>query len=255
MTLRKLMFNERVDARELYEKGFEGEFTYRKVRLVCIYMRLELGYGADRIKTEIIKFCKKEDPYFNPIVKDTRKRLGEIINSAMKVADYKRTECPVIIRQSELNTIRKIKNFKYQKLLLAILFVVKSRHYNRVLDETLFPYIREMLTVREGLNNYQLLVLVHDFIESGFLKELTQHSWIIAFMNDDTSPVFTVLDDQHARNLISMYVKLCGGEIGYCKVCDDEFVKSGVRDLYCDTHKKEVSNKQKLEYKRRRNLV
>lgn len=246
MTLRKLIFDEKVDARELYEKGFEGEFTYRKVRLVCIYMHLELGYGADRIKTEIIKFCRKQDPFFNPIVKETRKKLNEIISSAMKVVDYKRTECPIIIRKSEIDTIRKIKNFKHQKLLLAILFVVKRGYYTRVLDESLFPYIREMLTARDGLNNHQLLILVHDFIELGFLDEFTQHNWIIKFMDDYSDAVFTVYDDTQARSLISTYVKSCGGELGYCRVCEEEFVKSGVRDLYCDTHKKERKHVRRL---------
>ncbi len=43
MTLRKLMFDERVDAIALYQKGFEGEFDWYKVSLIAKYMRFELG--------------------------------------------------------------------------------------------------------------------------------------------------------------------------------------------------------------------
>jgi hypothetical protein len=252
MTLKKLIFDEMIDAKELYEKGFDGEFTYRKVRLVCIYMHLELGYGADRIKTEIIKFCKKQDPFFNPIVKETRKKLNEIISGAMKIVEYKRTECPIIIHQSEIDVIRKVKNFKHQKLLLAMLFVVKSSR-GTVLRESLFPYIREMLTIRDGLPNQQLLNLIPDFISLGLLKDATSdkyvHTWNLTFMVDSGTSLFTLYNDTQARSLISMYVKLCGGELGYCRVCDEEFIKTGTRELYCSTHKISMRQKYRRDYK------
>jgi hypothetical protein len=249
MTLRKLIFDERDDAHELYEKGFKGEFTYRKVRLVCIYMHLELGYGVAKIKTEIIKFCRKQDPYFNPIVKDTRVRLNQIILKAMKADDYDRTECPVIIRQGEIEAIRKIKNFKQQKTLLAMLFLVKSRTYFRIFDSSLFPYVREMLSDRSGLPNQQMLNLIHDFIEAGFLKVLSENTWTIEFMEDMTVPVFTIYNDTQAKNLVSTYVKLCGGELGYCKICGNEFIKGGVRDLYCTIHRNELLYKRNIKTK------
>jgi len=79
MTIRKLMFDEKVDAKSLYQHGFQGEFNWYKVGLVVKYMHYELGYGRDKCKTEIGKFCSKEDETFNQIRRDNRKRINDTV--------------------------------------------------------------------------------------------------------------------------------------------------------------------------------
>jgi len=54
----------------------------------------------------------------------TEKKIISIINSVMRKG-YK-TTMPVIIRESEIKKIRSVRNFLWQKVLLACLFIIKQ---------------------------------------------------------------------------------------------------------------------------------
>ena len=240
----RLVYDEKEEGGYLYHVGFEGEFAWRKVRLICKYMINEFGYVKAKAKTQLIKFCEEHDENFNYI--SNRKTINWIVNRAMK-DEYKFT-IPVDIRLSEIETIRKIKNFKYQKILLCMLFLVKQNPNKKGISISDFGKIRSLMN-KKHLSNQEIEVALGLFWSDGYVGEPKGY-YPLTFISENPRDrkIFAFKNtDRDARLLVETYFGYCGGELGYCKVCGQEFVKSSQHSLYCTIHSEE---KRKEKYKR-----
>jgi hypothetical protein len=237
----RLVYDEKTEAEYYYTHAFEGEFTWRKVLLICKYMVKELGYGKAKTKTQIIQFCEEKEPNFNYI--SNRKRINGIVSSATK-DDYKIT-LPVSIRVSELEIIKTIKNFKYQKIVLCALFLLKQSPHKKGISAYDFGKIRVMMN-KKHLSNEDIQKVFGLLNAKGYIGE--PHGYYpLLFISDNKqdTPVFILENKDHwARGLVGYYVNYCGGELGYCKECGAEFVKSSQHHLYCTKHTLEKTKKR-----------
>lgn len=246
----RLVYDEKTEAEYYYKIGFEGEFTWRKVRLICKYMVNELGYGKAKTKTQIIKYCEEHEENFNYI--SNRKKINGIVNKSMKDG-YKFT-IPVNIRESEIQKIRQIKNFKYQKILLCMLFLVKQNPDKKGISKSDFGKIRSLMNKRH-LSNDEIEVALGLFYSDGYVGE--PHGYYpLTFVSDipvKDRIIFQFKNtDSSSRLLIETYVGYCGGELGYCKDCTREFKKQSPHQIYCEEHSKKRKLFRHIKYNKKR---
>lgn len=226
-----LMYDERKQAEEILDKGFYNEtYNWKEALLVAKYYRHVLGYGNARIKTEIRKFCKT-DPFFHPVPREsTIKNL--VKHSKRAILDY--TD-PIEIRQSELDQIRVIKNFKFQQIALGILAITKRNlkydhgYLNRYCWRDIKFVVNYRRTTRAEIENC--------FTELNSLGQVyptntTAHK--ILFIDDESSVVFRITTDGELKRLGSLYKEYCGGILIWCKTCGKETIKKSNRQSLCD---------------------
>ena len=128
---RVFSFDEETEAREVVEKGFPGgNIDYRKMYLVAKYMRFSMGYGEIRLERELISFCKKQNPLFNPV------KEADSIQDWIKIAmKYNLRKVPLIyITFEEISTLSRVETHKERRILFATLVFAKALKSN-VLSE------------------------------------------------------------------------------------------------------------------------
>jgi len=124
------IFDELSYAKNLLEKGFdENRFSTDLLILAKYYRYLE--YKEKQIKKSLIDFCIQFDPYFNLVLNDESLR-NAVINSR----EYKLVlPVDVPITEHELESIKKLDNFRYEKVLFVMLVVAKyfklTRKHNK----------------------------------------------------------------------------------------------------------------------------
>lgn len=124
MRTKKLFsFDEEKDAEEVIVNGFpNGVIDYGKMYVVAKYFRQHFNYGEIRLEREIIKFCKAQDPNFNPIteVESIKKWIVSAMGYNLRKIDS------VIISPKEIAFVKEIDSEKDRKILFAILILTKA---------------------------------------------------------------------------------------------------------------------------------
>lgn len=222
----------------ILENGFRnGRTNYRDLLLVAKYYRWSLSYKTKRIEKELIDFCVKNDKYFNRVL--CQNLLDVVIKQSAK---YKlRIIMPVQITKAEIESIRNVKNFTYQKLLFVMLAVAKELKFNvintRVKSPQLLGYtvsnnIMKAVLAMAGLNISQkkFLVIAHDFYNLNLVEPTYTNTLRLLFVDNNSQPVITV---DNFTNIVKYYTDYLGGEIGFCSRCDNEFIKTSNRQKFC----------------------
>ena len=224
--------NEKMDAERLLKSGFSGsEPTYYEFMILAKHFR-QSGFGEVRIKKKIIEFCEKKVDYFSeahyvPIIKSAIRR-------AIKKPEYILNRV-VRIYPSELDSIRRVRNFKVQKILFSAIVHAKAFYSRNTFSaDTLssvlassktkvgverfkkfLPTIGNLLDVKMGLGNMHYFSL-------GFCSDL-----------DDDSFEIEITSLNEIRSCGDIYQDYMGGELGWCLDCGEEFIKSSNRHKRC----------------------
>ena len=62
-------FNEVKVAEDVIRNGFGGKgIDYGKMYIMAKYFKEVLGYNGDDLERELVLFCQKHDPSFNPVI-------------------------------------------------------------------------------------------------------------------------------------------------------------------------------------------
>ena len=227
-----IIYDERVLAESIIQNGYtDREFIFWEAVLVAKYFRHVMGLGDSKTKTELENFTEQTADYFYKDNKNIKKKIKRILK--LSVHDFKAIQ-PVYITKSELEKIRNIKNFKYQKIALGLLFLSKINN-GWVAD-----YKKKSLKAILSQNVYKkdihltiaYMVRLGMCIVSGTTK--------LTFIDNDSDIVFSINNDKIARNLGNMYVRHCGGELAWCKNCGKEFMKTGKNHRFCEECSKEI---------------
>jgi len=141
-------FNEEKDAEMIIENGFKNNLIdYSEMYVVAKYFRETFSYGEVRLERELIKFSKKHDINFNPVVEAVQ--IKKWVKSAMKYG--LRSPSEIYLSQKEIEFLKTIKNPKDRKLLFIILVFAKTPKGSRKSDSgdlKLYPLRRFYLHYR-----------------------------------------------------------------------------------------------------------
>lgn len=238
----ELMYSEKDKAEYLLKNGFiNREYKYQQALWVAKYFRHILGYGDAKIKTELIKFCEVNADFFHKDAKGIRGSIKRVVRKSK--TPMLNTVVPISITKSEIEVIQSVKNFKWQKILIAMVLVAKLGKRNIV-------WTNEWRKVRLILGRWATNKKIRDVIfycDKVNIIGITDNKFHnFTFIDDSSDPLITVYNEKEIRNFEKIYTEYCGGEIRYCSVCGDSFIKTGGRNRYCETHRKE----KELERKR-----
>lgn len=241
-----IIYDERDMAEEIVSSA-KVSYNWFYAMLVAKYARHVRLFGATKTKKFVIEFFFERDPDFNYV--RFRKSIAKII---------KKSEKPMLktgsitITENELSKIRKLKNFKHQKICLAILLISKRETNSGYISKREWGHIRRV--VSRKITNSDIQRVFHEMYVLGYTEPLGSSQRISISENNDFSPaIINITDDKKATFVCGEYVKYCGGELGYCPSCGKEFVKENSRKVLCQpcTREKLLTKYKKYNEKRR----
>jgi hypothetical protein len=219
---------------DLAKKKFdENSFnkSWGDLFLAARYLRQSKKYGTKRLKDALIEICKKQDENF--ILASYSKHINEVVLAAMKSKPMENV-ISIDIYKEEIEQIKKIKDFKHQVLLLAMLTIAKFRNTN---NKNLYIKNKDWdLAIKSSKFTFTKMDFKNLLCDSRN-AELTSYNdkynsiWLKYFI-EDGEYAFTVNDFSNVRQAYTNYL---GGEIFYCEVCKKEEIKTGKGQKMCKT--------------------
>jgi predicted Zn-ribbon and HTH transcriptional regulator len=115
-----IIFNELEYAEKLFEKGFSRFMSKRDLFILAKYFR-HMGENDCEIEKSLIDFCTKFEPEFSEII------FAKKIENVIKESKDRKLRIPVDvpITSNELDIIKSIKNYRYEKVLFTMLVLGK----------------------------------------------------------------------------------------------------------------------------------
>jgi len=246
------MYSESEDAKRLYQYGFDnGHYRYSEALAVAKHMRHVLGYGDARIRSSLIEFCKTHDPFFREIPR--RSTILRIVRNSVK--DFRETKEKIILLESELNSVRVIKNFKFQKILVGMMALCKL-HKRDVFWINEWKFIRKIIS--PYIKNKDIWNCMAEAFHKGLVDEPKADYHHLTFFDlnntsyDGESKSIELNNDRDFINLSRLYEEYCGGVLGYCRECGKEFIKQGKAHVLCDVHKQKAILRKHSRYNKKR---
>jgi hypothetical protein len=223
---RDFFYDEEVIAKRIYENGFQDGYTRWQATMVGKHLRWTLGYGDARVKSALIEFCKSNDRNFNQI-RQRRSMANAVKGSREK---YVKKASPISITESELDTIRTIKNFKAQKILLG--FLIYAKRDGGYVNRKHWMSIRRMVGLK-NMGNREIVRFVRDFYNKGVI-DIGGSSHLVKFIDQLSDNVMVLSDEKTLYNISNLYKEYFGGEPMWCKECGAEFIKTGKTHNFCE---------------------
>jgi hypothetical protein len=222
----------------IFTNGFsQGYFNYWDALALVQYLHFTLGYKERKAQTYLEKFSQEHDPDFNKITEN--KTIRTIVKKALKTPPE---ILPTIVcTKKELEIIRKIKNFDYQKILFTMLISAKrfkfsenAKKHNDYLGYHLNA--REVHNICIDIGLKISLVKIIDLIREFYLLDLVDavggQNVRLLYTSDDSQPIIEVDGKQYKPWL--EYVKWLGGDILFCKKCGVEIKRISPNQQYCE---------------------
>ncbi len=239
--------------KNFYEtKGFTNGYNYIEAFYIAKYFYWVLGYGKDKTKTCLKKYCEENDENFNFVM-----RIGEINNIINKVMKKNLNEQKnIAVTKKELSVIESVKNYRDQKLLFSILIFSKRAKFDdskinkkrdyigyRIHNNVIFRIVNQL---GYNLSFQKTMDYIKVFVENDFLSPVENSDSIkVLFAQDDSQPLFEVLGKEIPWEKFNEYN---GGEWLYCRNCEKKILKISNNHKYCDECKKII----RLEKERNR---
>lgn|GEM_PF-3713804 len=233
--------------KNIFENGFE-KFSYWDVFALAQYLYWELEYKERRIIKYLINFSEKYDKNFNLVL--SRKAIQSAMKSAIKIKPQ--SDVDVVITQYEIEKIKTVKNYKFQKLLFAMIVSAKREKFDTIYPKNKKTFLgysishknthkfcRE-LQIKVSIKNVPMLL--HQFVLLGLLDASRNQKAKIMFANDNSKPAVKVLAND---NPIEKYISENGGEIIYCEKCGLPTPKTSNRQKFCKDCQK-IIRKEKV---------
>lgn len=253
-------FDEEKDAEKIYNEGFpDKNIDYSKMYLIAKYIRQTFDFGEIRLEKELIRFCKKQDSNFNPIIE--AKAIKKWVNSAMNY-NLRKIE-NVSISEKEINFLRTIGNNKDRKLLFTILVfskALKKSNIRRKKDE-----LRTSENYYIHYNNFSdiiRLARVNNVSETDLGDILNRYRNYFTFYNAERELIRLDFVDKAPKkeivindlnNLINYFNIIFEQTkpLALCVKCGKEIKKNSNRQKTCSSCSKILARERKAKWKRK----
>ena len=239
---RKITFDELVKAQDILKNGFESGIVSKYEISVLAKYYFSLGMIGNKLKKELIDFCKKHSANFNEITH------RETINSAINIAEKfnLKTCSDVIITLSEMNIIRSLP-YKYAKVLFIMAALAKNSKQNKTLkkqkSENNERYycaqsLREVIRIAKiSMAENDIKKMKHYLdAENGYISatETSSKSWEICIIDNSSSPEVIIRDMNKLHDYLPRFCERCKKTIEnsqkYCEECAIECRKERDRE-------------------------
>lgn len=224
--LRDFFSDEKKEASVIYKDGFENtEFNSYQAHLIARYLTKELGYSKAKVKTFLIKFSGEHDKNFNYI--GIREQFKIILKNLD--GEWRDKSKPIYITENELIKIRELPNYNAQKLMLG--FLVFAKRDGGYVYRNRWTDIKSIMALR--ITNDQVNAFIHMAYKRNMIRDSNEHHFM-KFMDNTSEIRIEIKDEKDLYNLEKSYNEYCGGILGYCRECGNEFLKSARANIYCN---------------------
>lgn len=245
------------DESKIYDKviaeGFirENEPSFSELLALGKYIRQTKGYGEKNIIKWLVEFCKRDNEFFNSVTSSNL--LGAVARAVIKNTEFRKINFPIKIFQGEIDLIRKIRNFKYQIILLASLVVAKSSGNPKLFSDKPNQIFHIIDISGETFSNKRFIEeLSHIAHTEGIFTFVGKRYQFYALTCDETGGTsIEISNEADYYNLSEVYREFIGGELMWCEECGIENFKINNRHIYClecsksRTEKREKSRERK----------
>jgi hypothetical protein len=155
----------------------------------------------------------------------------------------------VSIWKEEVEEIKKIKNFKFQKILLCLLMICKIKGKSYIHTHE-WKYVRKIIS--KNISNYTVMEVIREAYKKGLIYEPKYESHEFSFLKENGIVGMSIHGEKEAYNLSNIYQSYCGGVLGYCTNCGCEFVKETRNQELCTNHRTERKREKYRRYNEKR---
>jgi hypothetical protein len=208
-------FDELVRAQEILKNGFGKGVLNRKDLLTLAKYYFSIGFVGNKLKKELIDFCKQYSSGFNEIIH--RNTILEAIKNAEKYT--MKLNNSVCITNSEINIIKELPE-KYAKVLFIMLAHAKYNKNNNTLRDQKKIKLSEKYyfkkTLRDALGmaktymqENEIKIMKHFLdAENGYISatEVGKQTWEVCIVDND-SDIEIIINDMN--NVIDFFPSFC----------------------------------------------
>ena len=241
-TKKEFSFNEEEQAEAILLEGFQdGLIDYSKMYLIAKYFRETNGFGAIRLERELIRFCKEQNPNFNPVVE--AENIKKWVRSAL---NYNlRKVSAVGITASEINLLRTIDSDKDRKILFVILVLSKAlKQRNSRQKKTEFKTSLNCYIHYNNFLNIIRLSHISGFTEIDLANMLHEYKNFFTFYNPEMELIRVEYADMIQKeilfitdlsNMLEYYELLFGKKkpAAFCSDCHKPIIKNSNKQKRC----------------------
>jgi hypothetical protein len=243
-----LIYDELEYAENLIKNGFVKDMSRKDLTVLAKYY---LCKQLDENDTRglLVKFCRKHHQGFNEII------FAKVIDDSMRDAKKNPLRLPinVFITKSEIEKIREIKNYRYEKILFVMLYCAKyEKEIKKVygskgkeIDDKfyvnkLFPAILSMAKVYATIDNQGKIK--NELHQKGFFNSTASR-----FDDEGGFEIFYAEDDTYGKNIFDVIrspTDIDKHYPPYCEKCGKVIDKTGDRQKFCEGCVVEVNKEQ-----------
>lgn len=247
-----IVFDEFKYAETIIKKGLTRFMSGKDIRILIKYFR-HIGIEEDLLYKKIVEFLNKFEPDFVEAI------YQEFIYKLIRTSrgSELRFFQSVPFRKNEFNKIRKLNNYRLEKLLFTMLVLAKYFFITKQnKEEHNEKYNNYSLTIKESsllrmakISKRKNENLIYLLIENKFIFRTDNGNFILFFEKDDDSEVLFYIED---INKIYEYYK------PHCEICGIEIEKRNNRHSMCSDCWKEVNKnqiKKRVERYRNKNVT
>ena len=226
-----LIIDEYSYALHLLEYGFSGYMKWQDLLILAKYYR-HLGESTQSISKKLVEYSQKFNSEYNDIV------FSDKIESAVRTSKKQnlRIPQPVFITQNELDSMRIVNNYRYEKILFVML--VLSRN-NKMFNNNLggdyyinqkFSTILSLAKVymrkeeRNKLKNSFFVLGLIDAPSPIKIPKDKRDNFKLLFADENSEKILWVKD---LNNIVDFYFP-------YCQSCGKQIDRKSNRQKFCD---------------------
>lgn len=215
-----IILDEKKYAEKLLKYGFVKFMSIKDLTILSKYYRFK-GYKSRNIKLELVDFCKKHNPVYNEILHENKVELAMKYSKKQEL----RESSDVLITNSELENIRKLKNHNLEKILFCM--IVISRFYSRLNPEdkqnddlycnVKFSYIMSVAKVYS--TKQERNKIINYLNTNGYIEATLTNSFKIKFADNTKTEggvIVKDISDENLKSIITFYPV-------YCEDCGQRF--------------------------------
>ena len=217
-----MIFDEERYAINLLINGTHGYYIkWHDLLILSKYFRFK-NKKESEIREELINFCIRNNSEFNEVV------FEDSISSAIAKSkkQYLKLGHSVIVNKSEIESIRTLNNYIYEKILFTMLVISRfnktanhscsSNYYINYNFATILPVAKVYVSKTE--RNY----IKHYFFEQKMIEAVTPNTryyingrdnFKILYANDNSGSYVSVPDPYESAYFYPIFCEVCGKEI------------------------------------------
>lgn len=229
-----MIFNEYEFALDLLQHGFTRFMSLNNLSILAKYYKY-LGKSKKQIEKELLNYCEKWNPGFNSIV-----NRWSIDISIKNSREYNlRFPIEINITEKELEIIKNVNNYKYEKILFVLLVCAKNEKYNKVkinkkIENNDFfvniSFLDILKLAKVHISKEERNKILFELNNLELIKTTCYGSFKINYINENSNIILNVLSN---TNMVEEYKNIKGDITIKCIVCGNDCKINSNRQRMC----------------------